>query len=180
MAPGGQEAKSCDLAQARPRCIFLLVGGGPFWSFTWFSTVRGKNKRPRAKFHIISIFMRNFTIPILRNFRNFWKYCVRNFIFRGKHMIEYLSEWDERWVVGEVKTCIFLRNFNYFGRILITSFLSTFSVPAKFLDFGEISEKFENVASETLFSEANIWSNICRWNRRRTQKSRPWPLDYGS
>ena len=26
MAPGGQEAKSCDLAQARPRCYFLLVG----------------------------------------------------------------------------------------------------------------------------------------------------------
>ena len=49
-----------------------------------------------------------------------------------------------------------------FGTNFECSCFSTFLGSGKFLEFREISENFENVVPETLFSEANISSNICR------------------
>ncbi len=49
-----------------------------------------------------------------------------------------------------------------FGTKSESSCFSTISGSGKFPEFREISEKFEIVVPETLFSEANILSNICR------------------
>ena len=62
----------------------------------------------------------------------------------------------------------FCNNFRLFWKDSHFKYFCTFLIPRKFLDFREISTKFENVASETLFSEANILSNICRIEMKST------------
>ena len=44
---------------------------------------------------------------ISRNFRKFWNWRQRNFIFRDFHMVEYLLNWHEKLTVRKVKSCTF-------------------------------------------------------------------------
>ena len=47
-------------------------------------------------------------------------------------------------------------------RIRFSSVLANISIPGNFVEIQEISENSEFGVRETLFSEACIWSNICR------------------
>ena len=59
-------------------------------------------------------------------------------------------------MVREVNTSCFVTCSKRCGTAFDSTFPSTFSNSGKFVDFREISENFENVVSETLFSEADI------------------------
>ena len=111
------------------------------------------------RFQLFQLILRIFEIcSISRNFSKFWFFRRKNFILRGEYMIEYLSDWDEKWMVREVNTSYFVTYSKRCSTSFDSTFSSTFSNSGKFVDFREISE----MLSETLFSWANIWSNICQ------------------
>ena len=65
-------------------------------------------------------------------------------------------------MIREAKFSSFGSNSSPFGEIPVSSFLSTFLCSEKVVEIREISENCEFVVPETLFSEADISSNICR------------------
>ena len=59
-------------------------------------------------------------------------------------------------MVRKVKFCIFVTCCKLLGKISVSSFFSSFLALGKFVEIREISEIFEIVVPETLFSEADI------------------------
>ena len=83
-------------------------------------------------------------------------------------MVEYLSGWDEKWMIKQMKLSSFTTHFTHVSTKSIYGYFRQFSVSGTFLEIGEIYENSEKVVSETLFSESNLWANICRIDMKST------------
>ena len=94
------------------------------------------------------------------NFRNF-ENGVKNFIFKGSYNFEYLSNLHEKLTVRKIKFWSF---WHLFVKLKIFQFLwfEQLFRAKKFYQISGIFQKFEIGVKKTLFSEACIFSNICR------------------